>query len=186
MKVVISGQSGLEKTEFTNEIKDCITKKGKQITVFHIGRRICKELKVDHKKILNLKPKQLTHLLFPVGNLTKKKVKSLAKKWQLPVADRPESQEICFFRERDYRPFLKRQLKGKIIPGEVVDVKGKVIGKHRGIPLYTVGQRHGFTITETKAIKPFYVIAKKPKKNQLVVGFGEEAERTNIHVRGFC
>lgn len=133
--------------------------------------------------LYSLTPKQLSQIIFPVGNYLKKQVRAMAKRWHLPVAKRPESQEICFFKESDYRPFLKRQLKGKIIPGKVVDVKGKVIGKHRGIPLYTIGQRHGFTITETKAIGPFYVIAKEPGENQLVVGFGREAERKEFRVK---
>jgi len=133
--------------------------------------------------LYNLTQKQLTQVMFPVGNYEKKEVVAMAKKWKLPVAERPESQEICFFPETDYRPFLKRQIREKIIPGEVVDTKGKAIGRHKGIPLYTIGQRHGFEITNKKVIGPLYVVAKDAKKNRLVVGFGKEAERKEFWVK---
>lgn len=133
--------------------------------------------------LYSLTQKQLRWVLFPVGEYQKSEVIKMAKKWKLPVAERPESQEVCFFPEKDYRPFLKRQIKRKIIPGEVVDTKGKVVGKHQGIPLYTIGQRHGFTITDKKAIGPLYVVAKDPKENQLIVGFGKEVERKEFMVR---
>jgi len=113
----------------------------------------------------------------------------MAKAWQLPVAHRPESQEICFFPETDYRPFLQRQIPQRIIPGEVVDTEGRVIGKHFGLPLYTIGQRHGFNVnvksqmSNVKSIPPYYVIGKDAKKNQLIVGFGKETERKEFWVK---
>jgi len=129
--------------------------------------------------LYNLNQEQLSHLLFPLGQYEKKDIISMAKKMGLPVATRPESQEICFFPENDYRPFLKRHLNKEIKHGKVVDLKGKVIGFHLGLPLYTIGQRHGFTISRrrTSNLAPFYVINKKEKINQLVVGFGKETER---------
>jgi len=145
--------------------------------------------------LYNLAQRQLAHILFPVGEYTKTEVREMAKKWSLAVAERPESQEICFFPESDYRPFLQRQIPEKIVPGEVVDTKGRVIGKHFGLPLYTIGQRHGFKInvksqtrlpdgqvSNVKAIPPFYVIGKDIKKNQLIVGFGKEAEKKEFLV----
>ncbi len=129
--------------------------------------------------LYNLKQKQLGHILFPIGDYHKKQVVTMAQKWDLPVANRSESQEICFFPEKDYRPFLKRHLLKEIKPGETVDVRGRVIGRHFGLPLYTIGQRHGFTIStkQTPNLAPFYVIAKKVGANQLVVGFGNQTER---------
>ncbi len=130
--------------------------------------------------LYNLNQKQLAHLLFPVGPYLKKEVKQMAKKWQLPVVNRAESQEICFFPEKDYRPFVKRHLKDKIKPGEIIDNNGKIIGHHLGLPLYTIGQRHGFEINTKNNlngfIPPYYVIAKRPEQNQLVVGFGSQTE----------
>jgi tRNA-specific 2-thiouridylase len=133
--------------------------------------------------LYNFTQRQLAQVMFPVGEYTKKEVIAMAKKWNLPVASRPESQEICFFPESDYRPFLKRQIPKKIVSGDVVDIKGKVIGRHKGIPLYTIGQRHGFTITDKKVIGPLYVVRKDFKKNQLVVGFGKEAENKHFWVK---
>jgi len=133
--------------------------------------------------LYNLTQKKLAQVMFPVGDYQKTEAIKMARKWKLPVAERPESQEICFYPEKDYRPFLKRQIKGKIVPGKVVDIKGKVIGEHQGLPLYTIGQRHGFKITDKKVIGPLYVVDKKAKKNQLVVGFGKQAERKEFLVK---
>ena len=140
--------------------------------------------------LYNLTQKKLAQVMFPVGDYLKTEVIKMAKKWKLPVAERPESQEICFYPEKDYRPFLKRQIKEKIIPGKVVDIKGKVIGEHQGLPLYTIGQRHGFEIrTKNKEqrtrgiIPPYYVVRKGVKKNQLVVGFGREVERKDFTIK---
>jgi len=142
--------------------------------------------------LYSLSQKQLARVLFPVGNFYKKEVMMMAKKWLLPVAERPESQEVCFYPESDYRPFLKRQLGEKIKPGEVVDLKKNLLGKHQGLPLYTIGQRRGLEINPLKGLKikgrkgdffpPYYVLAKKPKKNQLVVGFGKETEVQEFQV----
>ncbi len=149
---------------------------------FHLLRG--KDGKKDQSYFLyNLNQKKLSQVMFPVGDYQKTEVVKMARKWKLPVAERPESQEICFYPEDDYRPFLKRQIKEKIVPGEVIDTKGKVIGEHQGLPLYTIGQRHGFRITDKKVIGPLYVVEKKIKKNQLVVGFGKEAERKEFGVR---
>jgi len=139
--------------------------------------------------LYNLTQCQLKHVLFPIGDYQKKEVVAMAKRWQLPVAHRPESQEICFLPENDYRPFLKRHLQDKIKPGEVVDMKRKVIGSHQGLPLYTIGQRHGFEVKPSvishrpSATPPFYVIGKNIEENRLVVGFGKETERKEFWVK---
>ena len=137
--------------------------------------------------LYNLTQPQLVHILFPVGNYQKKEVVAIAKKWQLPVAHRPESQEICFLPENDYRPFLKRHLQKEIKLGGVVDIQGRIIGSHQGLPLYTIGQRHGFNLSrqiQTPVLPPYYVIGKNVKKNQLIVGFGQETERKEFFVKG--
>ena len=136
--------------------------------------------------LYNLKQNQLAQILFPVGEYQKKEVVAMAKRWHLPVAYRPESQEICFLSGDDYRPFLKRHLKGSIKTGEIVDIKGQTIGQHQGLPLYTVGQRHGFSINpklQTPVLPPYYVIGKDVKKNRLIVGFGKETERKEFVIR---
>ena len=154
-------------------------------------------LSSDKKKdqsyfLYNLQQKQLPHILFPVGSYQKKEVIALAKKWKLAVAERQESQEICFLAENDYRPFLKRHISHKIKSGGVVDLKGNLLGVHQGLPLYTIGQRHGFEIKnkqnsdiEKGAIPPFYVVGKNVAKNQLIVGFGQETEIKEFQVKDF-
>lgn len=110
---------------------------------------------------------QLKHILFPIGGLLKPEVRKLAKKFGLPTAEKKASQGICFMGKVDVREFLKVRIKS--IPGPVIDLRGKVIGEHRGLPFYTVGQRHGFTITRYMG-EPLYAIDKDMKANALVVG----------------
>jgi tRNA-specific 2-thiouridylase len=146
------------------------------------------KLKDQSYFLYRLKQNQLPFLLFPVGGYQKKEVFKMAKEWQLPSARRPESQEICFLSENDYRPFFKRQLKKKIISGEVINVKGQVIGVHQGLPLYTVGQRHGFSLNfkiQTPLLPPYYVVGKDVRQNRLIVGFGRETEKKEFHVKNF-
>lgn len=132
--------------------------------------------------LYTLTQEQLANLLFPIGEYTKKEVLQMAKKWKLPILS--ESRAICFFKESDYRPFLRRQIREKIVPGEVGTLDGRVIGRHFGLPLYTIGQRRKFKIQSAKfkVIPPFYVIDKDVKKNRLIVGWGEECERRDFVV----
>ena len=109
-----------------------------------------------------LNQRQLKHTLFPVGNYTKEEVKSLARKFKLPVLNVQESQEICFI-ENTCNDFLSRHL--KLNPGKIVEAQGKIIGKHNGLWFYTIGQRKGIKLPGG----PFYVIDKNLKKNLLIV-----------------
>ena len=128
-----------------------------------------------------LTQEKLAHILFSVGDLTKPEVRKLARAQNLPVSDRPESFEACFVKDKDYRDFLKRHIPTAIKPGEVANVKGQVIGKHFGLPLYTVGQRKGF---EVQSSVPLYVVGKNLEKNQLIVGRGGESERQKFTIGG--
>ena len=114
-----------------------------------------------------LNQKQLEHILFPVGNYTKEEVRKLAKKFGLPVFDAPESQEICFI-SGNIEDFLKKYLKEK--PGSVLDKQGKILGWHRGLWFYTIGQRKGIGLPGG----PFYVLDKDLKKNYLIVTRNEK------------
>ncbi|MCD6500422.1 tRNA 2-thiouridine(34) synthase MnmA [bacterium] len=114
-----------------------------------------------------LNQKQLKHILFPIGDYTKKEVGDLAKKFKLPVLDVPESQEICFI-QTTLEEFLARYLEPK--PGKIVDLKGKVIGEHQGLWFYTIGQRKGLGI----AGGPWYVVEKEVKNNILIVSRNEK------------
>ncbi|MDO8659583.1 MAG: tRNA 2-thiouridine(34) synthase MnmA, partial [Candidatus Parcubacteria bacterium] len=93
-----------------------------------------------------LKQEQLKHILFPVGNLKKTEVRKLAKKFNLPVAEKKDSQGICFLGAVDLKEFLKHYIKEK--KGKVLNGKKEVIGYHDGVVFYTLGERHGFTITK--------------------------------------
>jgi tRNA-specific 2-thiouridylase len=107
---------------------------------------------------------KLRHILFPVGKYTKSEVRQFAKKFKLPVAQKQESQELCFISEKDHYNFLRRYLKLK--KGDIVTVEGKRVGQHKGLPLYTIGQRKGIEIGGTG---PYYVVELDFKKNQLIV-----------------
>jgi len=109
-----------------------------------------------------LNQKQLSHILFPVGNYTKPEVRKLAKKFKLPTAQTPESQEVCFVQGATSE-FLKKYL--KINPGNIFDKTGKFLGKHQGLWFYTIGQRRGLEIQQG----PYYVVVKDLKKNNLIV-----------------
>jgi len=114
-----------------------------------------------------LKQEQLSRTLFPIGNLTKETVRQIAGELKLPVAARPESQEICFIPDNDYVGFLKAHALTLPSAGPILDVKGSVLGQHEGIAFYTVGQRKGLGIT---AARPLYVTAIEPTKNAVIVG----------------
>jgi tRNA-specific 2-thiouridylase len=115
-----------------------------------------------------LNQKQLSRVLFPIGDYTKKEVRQMAKKWNLPNSERPESQEICF--TTNLYEFLKSRIytnKGPIITND-----GKKIGEHEGLAYYTIGQRKGIKIG---GIGPFYVVKKDFKNNALIVAQSEQA-----------
>ncbi len=111
--------------------------------------------------------KQLRHILFPVGNYTKKEVRELAKKLKLPIFEIPESQEICFI-QTTINNFLKKHLKSK--PGQIINTKGKALGQHQGLWFYTIGQRKGIKLSGG----PYYVLDKNLKKNLLIVTKNEK------------
>lgn len=107
--------------------------------------------------------------LFPLGDFLKAKTRELAKALGLPVATKPDSQEICFIGEDDYRSFLKRVRPDLEKPGPIVTEDGRVIGTHRGIAFYTVGQRRGLGIADPSG-EPLYVVRIDPETNTIVVG----------------
>lgn len=113
--------------------------------------------------LYNINQKQLSHYLFPAGDYAKSDVRRMAKKFNLPTWDRPESQEICFVLDNDISRFLREYLRLK--SGNIVDLSGKILGNHQGLPLFTIGQRHGLGIGGGK---PYYVVKKDLKKNLLV------------------
>lgn len=121
--------------------------------------------------LYTLQQAQLSRLLFPLGGRTKAEVRALAARWGLPVADRAESQETCFIADGDYRRFLAEQMPEAIRPGPILDRQGRVLGEHKGLPFYTIGQREGLGISAPRAL---YVLELDVARNALIVGFAEE------------
>ena len=134
--------------------------------------------------LYRLGQKELDKVLFPLGDYLKNEVRKVAEKKGLSVAGRPDSQGICFVGKVDVRDFLKKELKEK--KGEVLDVKGRVIGEHDGVWFYTIGQRGGWRLNPENGfggnIPPLYVVEKDVKENRLVVGEGKDAKRRDFTV----
>jgi tRNA-uridine 2-sulfurtransferase len=123
----------------------------------------------DQSYVLHvLAQNQLHHSLFPLGELTKAEVRRLAHQFNLPVAEKPDSQDLCFVgANQNYRSFLRRSEPEAFSTGPIIDIKGKILGYHQGLPLFTIGQRKGLQISSSV---PLYVLEKNLEKNTLVVG----------------
>ncbi|MGB2815241.1 MAG: tRNA 2-thiouridine(34) synthase MnmA [Dehalococcoidales bacterium] len=119
-----------------------------------------------------LTQEQLRHAMFPIGHLTKEEVRTEARERNLPTGSRPESQDICFIPNNDYADFLKGFLPQTSEPGPILDEHGNILGRHRGIVNYTIGQRKRLGIA---AGEPQYVIAIEPEHNAVIVGNRERA-----------
>ena len=117
--------------------------------------------------LFGLSQAQLETALFPVGPLEKAEVRRLAREQGLPVADKAESQEICFVPDGDYAGFVERSAPPADLSGPVVDAGGREIGRHRGVHRFTVGQRRGLGLTSAR---PLYVLAVRPDTRTVVVG----------------
>lgn len=117
--------------------------------------------------LYNLTQEQLSRTLMPIGDYTKDEVRAIAERIGLTVAHKPDSMEICFVPDNDYAGFIERETGYESVPGDFVDTKGNVIGKHKGVIHYTVGQRKGLGIALGK---PAFVVAIKPETNQVVIG----------------
>lgn len=113
----------------------------------------------------------LGQVILPLGEFRKTEIRAKAEKLNLPVAHKAESQEICFVPNDDYKAMVKRCRPACLVPGDIVDLKGNVLGRHQGVPLYTVGQRKGLGIA---AKEPLYVIKLDVAKNQVVVGSNQD------------
>jgi tRNA-specific 2-thiouridylase len=115
---------------------------------------------------------QLSRVLMPVGDYSKTDVRDLARKLELPVAEKPESQDICFVPDNDYGAFLTKQRPELFRPGPVLDTAGHVLGQHEGIAGFTIGQRKGLGLAFGERR---YVIGLDPERNAVVLGTENEA-----------
>jgi tRNA-specific 2-thiouridylase len=125
--------------------------------------------------LFELTQSQLAKAIFPLGNLEKEQVRQIARDHNIPVAEKAESQEICFVPDGDYAAFVENnycsiigtQNKKPFSAGEIIDIAGKILGFHSGIHHYTVGQRRGLGIAHSE---PLYVLEIRPEENTVVVG----------------
>ena len=169
----------------------------------HTGKRRLRrglDREKDQSYVLHvLNQKQLTHACFPLGPYTKPQVRAIAAERGMTVAAKPESQEICFVAQDDYRGFIDRyavtwahkehagvgattQANGLIQlpkPGPIVDLSGKSLGRHRGLAYYTIGQRKGLGITSPE---PLHVLKIDSEQNALIVGPAKDLEQTSCTV----
>ena len=140
-----------------------------------------KDLKKDQSYFLyRLNQWQLKHIIFPLGNFTKPKVRSMAGDLGLNVAEKKDSQEICFLPDGDYGTLIKDRGLANILPGKLVDTDGNILGVHRGIPFYTIGQRQGLGVAKGY---PLYVTAINPKNNCIIVGKREDASKNEFLIK---
>ncbi len=142
------------------------------------------DLKKDQSYFLfALTQQQLSHCVFPLGELNKQQVREHAKRFNLQIAEKEESQDICFIPDGDYSSFLERERDRGKLSGEIVHISGKVLGQHRGIYRYTIGQRKGLGIGWTE---PLYVIGINAEKKRVIVAEKEHLSRIDMVVKQCC
>ena len=134
--------------------------------------------------LFRMTEEQLRRTLFPLGEMTKPQVRTLADRLDLVVAEKPDSQEICFIPDDDYRRFLLDRQAVSRAPGDILSVHGNILGRHEGAFNYTVGQRKGLGIS---APRPLYVVAVDVARNTVTVGYKEDlfaatATITDLHL----
>lgn len=123
---------------------------------------------------------QLNYLRFPLGGMVKEDVRKLAEKYGLTIANKPDSQDICFVPDGGYASVIERLRPGAGEPGEIVHLDGRVLGEHKGIIYYTIGQRRGIGIGGGD---PLYVIKLDPLKKQVIVGPKEALEISKVEIK---
>jgi tRNA-specific 2-thiouridylase len=130
--------------------------------------------------LYRLSQDQMKHILFPLGGMHKTEVRNLARKRALPAAERPESQEICFVPDNNYRSFLKEKAPQVFQPGDIVMTDGTVAGRHDGISFFTVGQRRKLGVAAGERL---YVVRLETDTNRVVLGRQKELETGQMLVR---
>lgn len=121
--------------------------------------------------LYNLTQHQLSHTLMPVGQYSKDEIRAIADKIQLRVANKPDSQEICFIPDHDYAGFIEEYSGKELEEGNFVDLDGNILGRHKGITHYTIGQRKGLNLSMKR---PVFVVEIRPETNEVVIGDSED------------
>jgi tRNA-specific 2-thiouridylase len=136
------------------------------------------DLEKDQSYVLSrLNQEQLSQTFLPLGNLEKKQVRAHASSIRLPVAERKDSQDLCFLGGANYRDFLKRHAPDLLQPGPILSSQGERLGTHEGLAFFTIGQRRGLGISGGK---PLFVLEKDVSRNALIVGGEEELGRKEL------
>ena len=121
--------------------------------------------------LYNLTQYQLAHTLMPVGEYSKEEIRAIADRIHLQVASKPDSQEICFIPDHDYAKFIEEHSDTGLPEGNFVDLDGNVLGRHKGITHYTIGQRKGLNLSMKR---PVFVVEIRPETNEVVIGDSED------------
>jgi len=136
----------------------------------------------DQSYVLHvLDQEQLSKAIFPLGDYSKSEVRQLARELDLPVADRPESQDLCFLGDGDYREFLGRNSKQNQPGGLILNSQGEFLGNHDGLARYTIGQRRGLGLSSPI---PLYVLEKDQSRDVLIVGSKDDLDREKLFANG--
>ena len=130
--------------------------------------------------LFNTTQEQLNYLRFPLGRLQKKETRKIASELKLNVADKPDSQDICFVPNGDYSAVIKKFKPKSFADGDILDINGKIIGKHQGIINFTIGQRKGIGVSHKE---PLYVVDIKSAENKVIVGSKEDILIKKIYLR---
>ena len=138
---------------------------------------------IDHHKdqsyvLFGAPREQLQHMLLPVGGFTKDVIRGMAEDFDLPVFNKPDSQEICFVPDKDYARLVKRRSPDEFKPGKIVNAQGDELGEHDGHQHFTVGQRRGLGISNDV---PLYVLNRNPETNTITVGSRDELASTGCN-----
>lgn len=135
-------------------------------------RQSVTEAKDQTYALYGLTQEQLAHTLMPVGEYTKEEIRAIAERRSLPVADKPDSQEICFVPDNDYAAFIQREAEERVPgAGNFVTAEGAVLGRHKGIVHYTIGQRRGLELAMGERV---FVTEIRPGTNEVVIGRNED------------
>jgi tRNA-specific 2-thiouridylase len=127
--------------------------------------------------LASLGQEDLGRTMFPLGGMPKTEVREHARHFKLPVAERPDSQDLCFIPGSDYRRFLKKYSPEAFKPGPILNRRGEVLGEHQGLPAYTIGQRKGIWVSSPH---PLYALEIDPARNALIVGPAEELGHSSL------
>lgn len=129
--------------------------------------------------LYRLNQETLARHLFPLGEIDKTETRKIAERFNLPVKNEPDSQDLCFIENNNYRDFLTKHAGMEVEKGPITNISGKVIGTHNGLPFYTIGQRRGLGVSYKE---PLFVIALDSEKNTLIVGTKHERLKSVFNI----